>query len=119
MELTGIAVSHGKFGPGEILGEHEGKITVQFAGPYGQKDFVYPDAFERFLIAQDASLQGELQEALAGRRLELERARRERLERVEQHRLDALAEKSQERSARTRARRTSTAAKRAPKVEAE
>lgn len=55
MELTGIAVSHGKFGPGEILGEHEGKITVQFASPYGQKDFVYPDAFERFLIARDAS----------------------------------------------------------------
>ncbi|WP_102410052.1 hypothetical protein [Beduinella massiliensis] len=119
MELTGIAVSHGKFGPGEILGEHEGKITVQFASPYGQKDFVYPDAFERFLIARDASLEGELREALADRRLERERTRRERLERVEQHRLDALAEKSQERSARTRSRRTSTAPKRAPKAKAE
>ncbi len=118
MQLIGESVTHAKFGAGEILTEHDGKVTVLFAAPYGQKDFVSPDAFERFLRVEDEDLRAQLAQALCTKQSGVEAARRERLARIEQTRLDALAEKAQERSLRTRSRKAGTApAKRGKKAQ--
>ena len=55
MELIGLKVKHTVFGAG-VITEMEGNyITVEFAAKTTR--FVYPDAFEKFIKAEDSVLQ--------------------------------------------------------------
>lgn len=55
MELIGLKVKHAVFGAG-VITEMEGNyITVEFASKTTK--FVYPDAFEKFIKAEDSVLQ--------------------------------------------------------------
>lgn len=55
MELIGLKVKHAVFGAG-VITEMEGNyITVEFASKATK--FVYPDAFEKFIKAEDSVLQ--------------------------------------------------------------
>lgn len=54
-ELLSLAVRHNIFGTGvitEVAGNH---ITVQFASKIAR--FLYPDSFEKFIVAVDPSVQ--------------------------------------------------------------
>ncbi len=54
MELIGLKVKHTVFGTG-VVTEKDGKyITVEFSSKTSK--FVYPDAFEKFLKAEDTSV---------------------------------------------------------------
>ncbi len=55
MELIGLKVKHAVFGTG-VITEMEGNyITIEFASKTTK--FVYPDAFEKFIKADDPAVQ--------------------------------------------------------------
>lgn len=111
MELVGESVCHARFGRGQIVHVEPNRITVSFQEPYGEKRFIYPDAFECFLTVEDADVCAHLAQAIAHKNEELaqkERALEERLRAFAQHTAD---EKARERASKLRARRTTARAK--------
>lgn len=55
MELIGLNVKHAVFGVGTITKQDDNCITVEFAARTTK--FVYPDAFEKFIKAEDPAVQ--------------------------------------------------------------
>ena len=55
MELMGSKVKHAVYGIGEIKKCTSNYITVEF--PTKTSKFIYPDAFEKFVEAEDADVQ--------------------------------------------------------------
>ena len=105
MCLDGAKVSHARFGEGKILALEKGYMQVKFGAPYGEKWFVYPDAFSGFLTLQEHSLEEPVRRALADKRQEEARRHRERMERLQALQARAAAEKSAGRASRARAGR--------------
>lgn len=60
MQLIGQPIKHGAFGKGIVTGWNETTITICFSA--GEKKFIYPDAFSKFL--KNASMQKAVQELL-------------------------------------------------------
>ena len=58
MELIGLKVKHTVFGVGTITEKDGNYITVEFAAKTTK--FVYPDAFEKFIKAEEPSVQKQL-----------------------------------------------------------
>lgn len=58
MVLENLQVKHKSFGEGKILSQNGKYITVSFAT--GNKIFVYPDIFEKFLTLSDGSVNEEI-----------------------------------------------------------
>ena len=54
INLINRKVHHKAFGEGVILSLDGGYLLIEF--PVGQKKFVYPDAFDGFLSAEDSSV---------------------------------------------------------------
>jgi hypothetical protein len=50
LDLTNELVRHYVFGQGKVTHQEITRITIQFAREIGVKQFIYPDAFEKFLI---------------------------------------------------------------------
>jgi hypothetical protein len=81
MMLMGRTVGHAVFGEGVILGVDRRCMTVRFE--VGEKRFVYPDAFDRYLVTRDRDTAEEVARALAAARLARETSeRREHRERA-------------------------------------
>lgn len=57
MKIMNKKLKHVQFGEGEVIGQESQKISVQFSEQYGTKQFVYPDAFGKFLKLNDAKLE--------------------------------------------------------------
>lgn len=55
MELIGLKVKHAVFGIGTITEKDGNYITVEFAAKTTK--FIYPDAFEKFIKAEDPAVQ--------------------------------------------------------------
>lgn len=114
MNLLNEKAKHTKFGTGVIKSLENDVIRIQFDEAIGEKAFVYPDSFEKFLKIENASLKKEIKNDLKARmeqkELEKERQRMES-ERQEKERREAL-EKDKPKS---RGRKTGTSAKSAPK----
>ena len=66
MQLIGQTVKHQVFGKGIVTDKSEGTLTVSF--PAGEKRFLYPDAFSKFLILQDDEMQKEILAAIKTRK---------------------------------------------------
>ncbi|MCA5010542.1 hypothetical protein HP393_18950 [Clostridioides difficile] len=69
MQLEGMEVSHMKFGEGKVMELEEKYITILF--PQGEKKFLYPNSFNKFLTLKDKKVQTEMNNAeayLRGRR---------------------------------------------------
>lgn len=62
MKLEGKSIQHISFGAGVITELKENMITVSF--PQGDKKFLYPDAFERFLSLKDENAQTRIEQKL-------------------------------------------------------
>lgn len=89
MQLEGKSICHVKFGKG-IVKEAEGKyITVLFQ--QGEKKFLYPDAFMKFLIMMDKKTQAKIDIILDGMITEEEKEREDEKKKQEQlHRIQSL-----------------------------
>lgn len=62
MQLEGMAVSHRKFGEGTVKELKEKYITILF--PQGEKKFLYPNSFVKFLTLKDKNMQKEMDKML-------------------------------------------------------
>lgn len=58
MNLLNLKVKHKVFGNGVVTGISDNLMTIQFASKVS--NFVYPDAFETFIVAEDTSVQSEI-----------------------------------------------------------
>lgn len=64
MCLENLEVVHKSFGAGVVSGRNGKYFTVKFAS--GEKTFVYPDIFEKFLTLADGSVSDEIKSDLLG-----------------------------------------------------
>ncbi len=73
-DLIGTAVSHARFGHGTIETVEDRYVTVAFNRDHAEKTFQYPDAFEKFIKAEDPAVETivkkDLQTAIAQREQE-------------------------------------------------
>lgn len=63
MQLDGKAISHIKFGEGIVKESRDNYITIVFS--HGEKKFLYPKAFHKFLTLKDKNMQTRIDEDLA------------------------------------------------------
>ena len=63
MILENLAVRHNKFGDGSVTSFDGKYVTVAFAS--GERVFVYPDAFEKFLTVTDDGVMEQIASDLA------------------------------------------------------
>ena len=74
-DLLDIKVKHKVFGTGVITGVSGNYLTIKFAAK--ESKFVYPDAFEKFIVADDASIQAKIVEEINNIKLAAEAQRKE------------------------------------------
>jgi len=80
MNLINEKVEHVSYGLGIVIKEEDNKISVQFNESIGDKTFLYPEAFEKFLKAAKPEVESTILEELHAKqkKLELERLERAR-----------------------------------------
>ena len=49
MDLTNELVEHTVFGTGRVISHDDTRITIEFSKETGEKRFLYPDAFAKYL----------------------------------------------------------------------
>lgn len=86
MQLEGMEVSHMKFGEGKVMELEEKYITVLFH--QGEKKFLYPNSFRKYLTLKDKNVQTEMDSMLKHIMLEEECRRAEEIS--EQERLEEI-----------------------------
>ena len=75
MDLIKEKVEHTSFGQGMILEIKEDKVYVDFENQESTKAFRYPEAFEKYLKAQNPVLEERILEELRNKRASLEEER--------------------------------------------
>lgn len=82
MNLANERVKHRQFGEGQVVENTEDRITVQFGKQIGLKSFIFPDAFEKFLLIDKLVVQHEIHK-IHEQKLEQERKlQQERMEKA-------------------------------------
>lgn len=84
MILVNEKVEHISYGFGVVTEEEENRISVEFEEGTGSKDFIYPDAFEKFLKAVNPEVENSVIEELHVKHQELEFERLERKREAEE-----------------------------------
>jgi hypothetical protein len=95
MNLVNQKVHHKAFGKGTVLSFNGGYLLVDF--PIGQKRFIYPDAFDRFLSTEDSRVASEI-------RYDIEKAKQAK-EQAKQQAFDSRMTPTKEKSANKTAER--------------
>lgn len=72
-DLINLKVKHSVFGVGVITGISDNYLTIKFSTK--ESKFVYPDAFEKFIEADDKAVQAEIIEEIKNRELAVEAQR--------------------------------------------
>ena len=72
-DLLDLKVKHKVFGIGVITEVSDNHLTIKFAAQ--ESKFVYPDAFDKFIVADDASIQAEIMEEINNIKLAAEAQR--------------------------------------------
>lgn len=75
MELVGVKVNHAVFGTGVITEKANNYITVEFATKTSK--FIFPDAFEKFIKAEDTDLQKTIIDSINEAKAATEQKRRD------------------------------------------
>jgi len=105
MDITHQQVSHRQFGIGNVTGQTETTVTVKFGKEFGIRKFLYPTAFESFLVLSDSVFKERMESELTELR---QQAQSERISRAKEN-----AERA---AARPQAKKRPPAKKRAAKV---
>lgn len=84
MNLIKEQVQHSRFGLGTILEQTASTVDVRFEDDFGTKKFMYPSAFETFLVLCQPALKESMEQELTGIREQfaMERARKIEAERL-------------------------------------
>lgn len=76
MDLINCPVKHISWGNGVVTEQENNYIRVAFS--IGEKQFVYPDAFEKFLKCEDTTVQNQIKEDILLKKRQRELSERER-----------------------------------------
>ncbi|WP_101772278.1 hypothetical protein [Peptostreptococcus faecalis] len=71
MELVNQIVKHNEFGEGRIISLNNKYLEIDFAYR-GIKTFIYPDAFEKFIVVKDESMHRIIMEEINNAKQEIE-----------------------------------------------
>ena len=104
MNLIDESVKHSLFGEGKVINQEEGRISVRFPEQYGTKQFIYPDAFEKYLKLDNSNLEMFLREEINSKKVQIEA---EKLQKQLEYEGDLKA-KALEKSASAASRKKST-----------
>lgn len=99
MKIEQTSVHHLRYGTGTVLSCEGSTIVVEFP-EIGQKQFLFPDAFEKFLRAEDPDCAAEIASRIILNKAEAEAARKE-----EEQRLQAMAEARAQAGGKSRSRK--------------
>jgi len=80
MNLITEQVQHSRFGLGTILGQTASTIEVRFDDAFGIKKFIYPSAFESFLVLCQPALRETMDHELTQIREQLAAERKRQIE---------------------------------------
>lgn len=89
MELIGLKVNHAVFGVGTIIEKDGNYITVEFSAKTTK--FVYPDAFEKFIKAEDPAVQQAISDKVNDAKAAAEQKRQAERKAAEEQRRAAVA----------------------------
>lgn len=78
MQLVGETIQHEQFGKGVVTACDHKIITIDF--PTGTRRFIYPDAFQGYLVPKDKETKEEINDLLVEQKLEEKRKELEALE---------------------------------------
>lgn len=81
MKLTNKKTRHAVFGEGKIVSQEPQRITVQFSDQYGTKQFVYPDAFDKYLKLYDTDLETGVRDEIHSKQKQMDEEK-ERLQQI-------------------------------------
>lgn len=110
MELLQKQITHKTFGSGVIIEMTDDTITVLFADEIGEKRFLYPEAFEQFLVMDEVNMQNAVNHDLI---IKLKENEEERLNEVESKQ-EAALQRAEELAEEKAASKKKPAAKKAP-----
>ena len=82
MNLINCSVKHISWGIGMVIEQKGSYIKVVFS--IGEKQFVYPDAFEKFLKCKDTDMQGQIEEEIAQKKQQEILKQQERQQKIEE-----------------------------------
>lgn len=114
--LRKLPVHHVLWGEGQIIRQYENVITVRFPAQ-GDKEFLYPDVFDRFLTMDDPGQRQIISYELAQKKAAEEAKRREETQLREEEARRRAEEKALLAAAKRKAR-PRAAAKKAPTAKA-
>ncbi|MGN0174521.1 MAG: hypothetical protein ACI39F_08780 [Acutalibacteraceae bacterium] len=92
MNLLNLKVKHSVFGEGVVMKVSGNYMTVKFA--VKESKFVYPDSFEKFITAEDASIQAAIIEEITAAKVQRQTAEAVRKSNKEHHTADNQASSS-------------------------
>lgn len=72
MNIVNERVKHILFGEGKVISQEDGRISIQFCEQYGEKQFLYPDAFENYLKLYDSDMEMSVLEELHNKQAQIE-----------------------------------------------
>ncbi|MDF1493431.1 hypothetical protein [Caproiciproducens sp. CPB-2] len=111
MVLWNEKVSHRVFGQGVVVDQNDEKLTIQFSDRYGIKQFIYPDAFQRYLKLLNDDLESSVLKELDDKKKQIEAERlmkKQKREQEENDRRMALKKAKDDSQKRNRARKSKT-----------
>lgn len=112
MNIVNEQIQHIVFGEGTVISHENGRLSIQFPEQYGIKQFLYPDAFEKYLKLYNSDLQLSVMEELYDKQAQVEAERlRKQQEQEEANRIIEL-----ERSKQAALKRKSASKNKIPKL---
>lgn len=72
MNIVNERIRHILFGEGKVIGQEEGRVSIQFYEQYGEKQFLYPDAFEKYLKLYNSDIEMSVLEELHDKQARIE-----------------------------------------------
>lgn len=64
MNILCKEIEHVRFGKGKVIGQEADRLSIEFSQEFGTKQFVYPDAFEKYLKLHDPHVEAFVLEEL-------------------------------------------------------
>lgn len=69
MNIVAEEIEHCLFGKGKVISQEAEMLSIQFSEEYGLKQFIYPDAFEKYLRLCNPGIEMSVLEELSAKQM--------------------------------------------------
>lgn len=101
-------IEHILFGEGKIIKQEADRISIVFSQKYGTRQFVYPDAFEKYLKFHDLEVERSVLEELNNKQKQIAE---EKLLKQQEYESTHIAKKASEKSLLAEKKKSETKSK--------